>query len=576
MVTRHQRPAGRKREGVVLLAVLVIVVVLTLAAYQLSEMMMAEYRAADSYKRSVQARALADSGVAYTAALLANPEAFQSTLGGNPYDNPGAFQGLLVHQSEFARHRGRFSVIAPPDMDAGQTAFRYGVTDECGKLNINALLKLDSSGNQAMRLLMNLPNMTEESANSILDWVDGDDETRSNGAESAYYTAQDTSAYQCKNGPLDTLEELLLVKGVTPALLFGNDRNRNGILDPDEDDGSGAVDQGWSAYLTVFSREQNVDSTGQPRIFINDQDLNALYEKLNPKVGPDLATFIVAYRQYGPTQVNNSSSGSGSGQPGQSGASGQQGQGGTSNPQGQSGTSTPQGQSSGSSQQSSSSSTGVMAQSGQRLQRSQVTTAGGFSVSAGGGAGGGGGGGGGGSSRPRAIASLFELVNAYVSIPGQGENAQATIYPSPLNDTGQQRELLPLLLDYCTTVRDAELPARVNINTAPAAVLDSLPGMQEGDAQVILQKRPAPGSAPDPIYQTPAWLVTEAGFQPQQMRTLERYITARSQVYRVQVLGYFEGGGPSVRVEAVIDTNAGRPRVSYWRDLTELGRGFEQ
>jgi hypothetical protein len=83
---------------------------------------------------------------------------------------------------------------------------------------------------------------------------------------------------------------------------------------------------------------------------------------------------------------------------------------------------------------------------------------------------------------------------------------------------------------------------------------------------------PASGVA-GPIYQTPAWLITEAGLQPQQMRTLERYITARPQVYRVQVLGYFEGG-PSVRVEAVIDTNAGRPRVSYWRPHG-TGRGFE-
>lgn len=557
MLTRHHRPAGRKREGVVLLAVLVIVVVLTLAAYQLNEMMTAEYRAADSYRRSVQARALADSGVAYAAALLGNPETFQSTLGGNPYDNPEAFQGVVVHQSEFTRWRGAFSVIAPPDMDAGETNFRYGVMDESGKLNINALVKLDSSGNQAMRLLMKLPNMTEEAASSILDWIDTDEETRSNGAENDYYTALD-QGYQCKNGPLDTLEELLLVKGVTPELLFGNDRNRNGILDPDEGGDTSAADRGWSAFLTVFSREQNIDSAGQPRLFINDQDLTALLEKLTTKLGPDLATFIIAYRQYGPTTVNNSNQQGGSGQGGNS--SGGSSSGGSSN-----------GQQSGSSQQS----TAVMAAQGQQLQRSQLSTGGGFGGGVGfGGGGGGGGRGGGGGGRPRAIASLYELVNAYVSIPGEGENAPATIYPSPLNDAGMQRELLPLLLDSCTTVRDAELPARVNVNTAPLAVLDALPGMQEGDAQVIVQRRPPAGSS-DPIYQTPAWLITEAGLDPQQMRTLERYITARSQVYRVQVLGYFEGGGPSVRVEAVIDTNAGRPRVSYWRDLTELGRGFE-
>lgn len=538
MLTQRTSSPGRKREGVVLFAVLVIVVILTLAAYQLSELMMAEYRAADSYRRSVQARALADSGVAYAAALLANPEAFQSTLGGNPYDNASAFQGILVHDSEFARWRGRFSVISPPDIDAsnsGNSSFRYGVVDECGKLNINALLKLDSSGNQASRLLMTLPNMTEEIANSILDWIDPDEETRSSGGENDYYSTLE-QPYRCKNGPLDTLEELLLVKGVTPGLLFGNDRNRNGVLDPDEDDGSGAVDQGWSAYLTVFSREQNVDSTGVPRLYINDQDLTALYEKLNSALGENLANYIIAYRTYGPAQSSSSNQ-----------------QGGSS--------------SSDSSQQGSSSQQAQTAPMGQQLTRGQATgSGGGFS---------GGGGGGQRRGRPRAIASLYELVNSSVSIPGEGQNAQATIYPSPLNDPASQRELLPLLLDKCTTVRDAELPARVNVNTAPAAVLAALPGMQEADVQNILQKRPSPGSGSDPVFQTPAWLVSEANFRPEQMRTLERYITARSQVYRVQVLGYFEGGGPSVRVEAVIDTNAGRPRVSYWRDLTELGRGYE-
>ena len=29
------------------------------------------------------------------------------------------------------------------------------------------------------------------------------------------------------------------------------------------------------------------------------------------------------------------------------------------------------------------------------------------------------------------------------------------------------------------------------------------------------------------------------------------------------------------RLEAVIDTNNGRPRIVYWRDLTELGKGFD-
>jgi hypothetical protein len=45
-------------------------------------------------------------------------------------------------------------------------------------------------------------------------------------------------------------------------------------------------------------------------------------------------------------------------------------------------------------------------------------------------------------------------------------------------------------------------------------------------------------------------------------------------VYRVQSVGYFDGKGPAARVEAVIDANGGRPRILAWRDLSELGRGW--
>ena len=71
---------------------------------------------------------------------------------------------------------------------------------------------------------------------------------------------------------------------------------------PNEDDGSsgGTVDLGWSAYLTVFSREQNINMQGQQRIYINDQDLNNLYTNLSTAVGPDLTNYIMAYRIYGP------------------------------------------------------------------------------------------------------------------------------------------------------------------------------------------------------------------------------------------------------------------------------------
>jgi type II secretory pathway component PulK len=132
------------------------------------------------------------------------------------------------------------------------------------------------------------------------------------------------------------------------------------------------------------------------------------------------------------------------------------------------------------------------------------------------------------------------------------------------------------LLDSTTTSRDAVIPARINVNTASQTVLACLPGLQDADVQAIIQNRPSLSSTdtPDPVFQSPAWLITQANLKPATLKTLEKYITARSSVYRVQSLGYLDGGGPTARIEAVIDTNNGRPRIVYWRDLTELGRGF--
>src|SRR5262249_57796060 len=158
----------------------------------------------------------------------------------------------------------------------------------------------------------------------ILDWIDADSTPRSTGAEDDYYMGLNPP-YHCKNGPLDSLEELLLVKGVTPQLLFGNDFNRNGILDPDEDDGSGVLDLGWSAYFTVYSREQNVDSTGNARININMSDLNTLSQLLTTPLGQDRANYMIAARMYGLSTSGGSGGGSGSGSGSSGGGSGASG-----------------------------------------------------------------------------------------------------------------------------------------------------------------------------------------------------------------------------------------------------------
>ena len=133
------------------------------------------------------------------------------------------------------------------------------------------------------------------------------------------------------------------------------------------------------------------------------------------------------------------------------------------------------------------------------------------------------------------------------------------------------------MLDKTTTTNGMELPAKININTAPKEVLVTLPGLTDADAEAIVAKRPAfdAGDAPDSTYSTIAWLLQDGSIPVSTLQGLERYATARTQVWRVQSIGYFDEAGPMARVEAVIDANQGKPRVVYYRDLTDLGRSID-
>jgi len=103
------------------------------------------------------------------------------------------------------------------------------VTDEAGKIPINL-----ADYNILIHLLGNLGVPTEDSgeiADAILDWRDPDDDTRLNGAESEYYLGL-PQPYGAKNAPLDSLDELRLIKGVSEDLYFGGSEDYPiGLLD---------------------------------------------------------------------------------------------------------------------------------------------------------------------------------------------------------------------------------------------------------------------------------------------------------------------------------------------------------
>lgn len=589
----------------VLVVVLVVVAILSLAAYTFSETMVIEARGVASFGRDVQARALADSAVELAASLMSdttsrNPETLNN--------NPGVFRNILLRSGVGPKGQGRFSILAGVASDDSGTMLRAGLSDESSKLNLNAMLKGDEDDLAARAMLMNLPNMSEEIADAILDWVDSDVTARALGAESDYYLSLGTP-YEPPNGPLDSLDDLLLVRGVTPELLYGEDANRNGLLDPNENDGDlsppldngdGLLDRGWMNYLTIYSREMNTRVDGEERINVNQGLLTELYDALEEELGAEVATFVVAYRMNGPFQSGSSSSGAGSstassggsggGGGGGSGSSGRSGSsgGGSSGGSGASGAgtattartinptnSTVQPINATSATVAPTSSGGQTITANQAANalgevigtalfggQGQTVTRGGMDVSKGG---------------QNQIKSLYDLVGVQVRATING--TQTTLDSPWTSDPGTMRGYVSELFETLSIRADQYVEGRININEAPREILLGLPGMTEQLAEAIVGSQLLTETGESLAGQvsdraTTAWLYFNGWTDLDTLRQLDPYITSRGDVFRVQAVGFYDGGGPFARVEAVIDGTRSRPTILFQRDLTDLGRGF--
>jgi len=517
----------------VLIVVLVVIALLSLAALTFAELMLAERQAADLSVRQAQARAAAESGIEMARIFLAQDPQSQLDAGAC-YDNPALFRAVVVNPEQLgggegqayaagaARHRSRFTLIAPGMQEGSFAGVRFGLEDESARLNLNALMFVDQGAagitpNAARQILMGLPMMTEDTADAILDFMDEDEEPREFGAEADIYSMLDPPCAP-KNGPLDSIEELLVVPGVTPALLFGLDVNHDGVIDPGEfeqglppevDPGDGSMDYGWAAYLTLCSLEANVRPDGQPRIYVMQEDLQKLYdelvEALGDEVGKEWGTYIVAYRQFGPMAPN-------------------------AKPQ----PNTP------------------------RVRTVAID----FEQKA----------------NPKVIVStILDLIGSQVQVTSQDKNKKPS---SVVLETPFPKE--PLLMagyltkmaDYLTANSAPVIPGRININQASRIVLSGVPGMTPEILDQILSERvPNPAQA-DPSRRYETWLLAEGIVTLEQMKKMIPFITGGGSVYRVQSVGYFDEAGGHARVEAVLNATTRPPSVVFWRDMSHLGRGY--
>jgi len=172
------------------------------------------------------------------------------------------------------------------------------ITDELGKIQVNALVNFPESRqfNEAQRqlwdrLLMHLGNeekVQEDSEplaiiNSLKDWLDsGDDDavTGLSGAESSYYEGLEP-AYTPRNGPIQDLNELLLIKGITPELFYGTEEH-----------------PGLAPYLTTYGMIPGAGTSFSfpGKININTAELPVLVALL-PLESQDIAQVLQDFRQ---------------------------------------------------------------------------------------------------------------------------------------------------------------------------------------------------------------------------------------------------------------------------------------
>lgn len=545
----HVNSARAARRGVMLLIVTLVLAALTLSGAALVTLMKTERQATNTRGRASLVKSVDRSAVTFLIAAVESSKAERAQFGGL-YDNPKYFCAVpVLTTDEGGEDTSRFTVLSPKFEDARVTGVRYGLVDESTRLNLEAVLEWDrETPGTGREVLMKLPGMTANAADSILDWIDPDENARPNGAEAKYYSEKKLP-YSPRNAVPVFLEELLLARGVTRSQLYGSDESFTyGAEDANSEEeralgGSLSLESfgsdrprndeatPWKELLTVFSAEKDVDPQGEARVDLNGTDLQFLYRELASRVGDDLAKFVVLYRQYGPRVSNESSS---------------QNANASSRRQNRSARTRTSGYVVRANAQTN-------AQADSELTRDSLQNATlDFGV------------------QPTAtLQTPLDLVGASVAV-GNVE------YASPISAevTSANSDKIFQLLDYCSTSPSTTIVGRVNINAAPREVIAAIPGLSTADAQKIISSRPDLDKELPNDYRHAAWLYTKKIVDLPTMRKLYNKTCAQGDVYRGQVVGFLDGADDTARAEVVVDGSTVPPRQVFYKDLTTLGKGF--
>jgi general secretion pathway protein K len=195
---RHLSFLRRQETGAALVTVLLAVTLLTVVVVEFTYSAQVDHHLTHNGLKALQARYLARSGV-NLAMLVLKKDTQNSAI-----DSLG---------DDWAR--------ALPPLPAGEGTVLVRVSDEQGKLNLNALRNTNGTINGRWRevaeRLFELRGLEISLLDPLLDWLDGDDFPEPRGAENSHYRTL-TPPYAPRNSFLITLGELGQIEGLTAAL----------------------------------------------------------------------------------------------------------------------------------------------------------------------------------------------------------------------------------------------------------------------------------------------------------------------------------------------------------------------
>jgi len=239
----------RHNEGIALILTILIISLIIALTLQFNTSMRSNLVAAVNLRDDVKIGCIARSGFNGALAVL----------------HEDASSGNVDTLREDWAHAKLFSENSPSLFKEGR--FIVEIADLSGKIQLNQLVDKEGNYNSTQKGLFVRflkspefgldPGEVENIVDAIKDWIDTDNETTRFGAEDAYYQTL-KKPYPCKNAPIEFLEELLFVRGITKELLYGSGK-KPGISQYLSPHGNGKININTANILILRSLSDDID-----------------------------------------------------------------------------------------------------------------------------------------------------------------------------------------------------------------------------------------------------------------------------------------------------------------------------